>query len=110
MSQSDGTLTTGATAVSHGGLSEDPTGPGSHERAHSLSGFDAGAPLLEVSDLNVRFPSEDGSVHAVRGVDYILRSGEVLGIVGESGSGKWGTSLAGLGPRAHAAQIPRAGR
>ncbi len=58
---------------------------------------DAGAPLLAVEDLNVRFPTEDGLVHAVRGVDYSLRSGEVLGIVGESGSGKSVTSLAVMG-------------
>jgi len=53
--------------------------------------------LLEVTDLNVRFPTEDGIVHAVRGVDYVLRSGEVLAVVGESGSGKSVTSLAIMG-------------
>ena len=58
---------------------------------------DQSAPLLAVEDLNVRFPTEDGLVHAVRGVDYSLRSGEVLGIVGESGSGKSVTSLAVMG-------------
>jgi oligopeptide/dipeptide ABC transporter ATP-binding protein len=67
------------------------------ERAHSLPGFDAQAPLLEVTDLNVRFPTQDGLVHAVRGVSYALASGEVLGIVGESGSGKSVTSLAVMG-------------
>ncbi|MDQ3654398.1 MAG: ABC transporter ATP-binding protein, partial [Chloroflexota bacterium] len=53
--------------------------------------------LLEVTDLNVRFPTEDGIVHAVRGVTYALRSGEVLAVVGESGSGKSVTSLAVMG-------------
>jgi oligopeptide/dipeptide ABC transporter ATP-binding protein len=74
-------------------------------RAHSLPGFDPAAPLLEVDDLNVRFPSEDGFVHAVRGVTYSLRSGEVLGIVGESGSGKSVTSLAVMGLLPASAQI-----
>jgi oligopeptide/dipeptide ABC transporter ATP-binding protein len=53
--------------------------------------------VLEVSDLTVGFPSDDGLVQAVRGVSYGLRRGEVLGIVGESGSGKSVTSLAVMG-------------
>jgi peptide/nickel transport system ATP-binding protein len=44
--------------------------------------------VLEVEDLYVTFPSEAGDVGAVRGIDYQVRAGEVLGIVGESGSGK----------------------
>ena len=61
--------------------------------------------LLEVEDLNVRFPTEDGVVHAVRGVSFALRPGEVLGIVGESGSGKSVTSLAIMGLLPGSAQI-----
>ena len=61
--------------------------------------------LLEVEDLNVRFPTEDGVVHAVRGVSFSLRPGEVLGIVGESGSGKSVTSLAVMGLLPGSAQI-----
>ncbi len=55
------------------------------------------APVLEVKDLKVTFPSEDGAVHAVRGVNFSLQNGEVLGIVGESGSGKSVTSMAIMG-------------
>src|SRR3954466_5792221 len=75
------------------------------ERAHSLPGFDPSAPLLEVDNLEVSFPTQDGQVAAVRGVSYTLNSGEVLGIVGESGSGKSVTSLAVMGLLPGNAQI-----
>lgn len=57
----------------------------------------AGVPVVEVTDLNVSFPSEDGLVHAVRGVNFTVNSGEVMALVGESGSGKSVTSLSIMG-------------
>ena len=44
--------------------------------------------LLEIKDLRVSFPLDEGTVRAVEGVDLTVRRGEVLGVVGESGCGK----------------------
>ena len=49
--------------------------------------------VLEVRGLKTYFYTEDGVVKAVDGVDFYVRSGEVLGLVGESGCGKSVTSL-----------------
>ena len=45
-------------------------------------------PVLAVNDLQTIFRTQDGDVHAVNGVNFSLRPGELLGVVGESGSGK----------------------
>jgi peptide/nickel transport system ATP-binding protein len=44
--------------------------------------------LLEIKDLRVSFPLDEGIVRAVEGVDLTVHRGEVLGVVGESGCGK----------------------
>ncbi|WP_078901549.1 ABC transporter ATP-binding protein [Actinacidiphila yeochonensis] len=55
------------------------------------------APLVEVADLRIDFPTEGGTLRAVDGVGFTLRAGEALGLVGESGSGKSATAYALLG-------------
>jgi peptide/nickel transport system ATP-binding protein len=61
----------------------------------------AGSPgsgvMLEVRDLRIHFPTDDGLVKAVDGISFSLERGRTLGIVGESGSGKSVTSLGILG-------------
>lgn len=44
--------------------------------------------LLEVKNLSVSFKTHKTDVHAVQGVSFNIRKGELLALVGESGSGK----------------------
>ena len=57
--------------------------------------------LLEVRDLNVNIKVEEDTLNAVRGVNFVLRKGETLGLVGESGCGKSVTSkeIVGINPK-----------
>jgi len=54
-------------------------------------------PFLELKNLKISFPTDDGVVHSVDGLSFSLERGKTLGIVGESGSGKSVTSLGILG-------------
>ena len=66
-----------------------PTGAASGESPPSA--------MLDIRDLRIHFPTDDGLVKAVDGVSFTLDRGRTLGVVGESGSGKSVTSLGILG-------------
>jgi len=51
-------------------------------------------PLVQVRGLKVDFLTAKGLFHAVKGVDFTIERGEVLGLAGESGSGKSTIALA----------------
>jgi len=55
------------------------------------------SPLLQVSDLRVRFEGRGAPVQAVAGLSYELDVGRTLAIIGESGSGKTVSSRAIMG-------------
>jgi dipeptide transport system ATP-binding protein len=54
-------------------------------------------PLLEIRNLTVEFPTQQGTLRAVDSVDLAVDAGEIVGIVGESGSGKSVAMLAVMG-------------
>jgi peptide/nickel transport system ATP-binding protein len=55
------------------------------------------APLLEVKNLRVEFPTRRGTLLALDDISFSISPGEVLGVVGESGAGKSLTGAAIIG-------------
>jgi len=53
--------------------------------------------LLDIRNLEVRFNTPEGVVHAVNDISYRVHEGEVLAVVGESGCGKSVSMMAVLG-------------
>jgi peptide/nickel transport system ATP-binding protein len=85
-------------------MAEDELTGGRVTDARDEPGADAGADagagakaFLDVRDLRIHFPTDDGLVKSVDGLTFRLERGRTLGIVGESGSGKSVTSLGILG-------------
>jgi peptide/nickel transport system ATP-binding protein len=73
------------------------------------------APLLEVRNLRVEFPTRRGTLLALDDISFDIAPGEVLGVVGESGAGKSLTGAAIIGlleppGRIAAGEIRLAGR
>jgi oligopeptide transport system ATP-binding protein len=56
-----------------------------------MTTYASARPLLELRNLQVRFPSARGAIRAVDGIDLTVASGETVGLVGESGCGKSAT-------------------
>lgn len=54
-------------------------------------------PVLSIKDLHLSYGSGPGRVRAVRGVNFDINPGEVLGVVGESGCGKSTVAFAAMG-------------
>ena len=55
------------------------------------------APLLEVRNLRVEFPTRLATLVALDDISFDIAPGEILGVVGESGAGKSLTGAAIIG-------------
>ena len=62
-----------------------------------MEAFKKNDTIIEIQDLKINIKIDEGTLTAVRGVDFEIRKGETLGLVGESGCGKSLTSKAILG-------------
>lgn len=67
------------------------------DHGHDTSRFHGDDPALKFDDLDVKFKTEFGTVHAVKGLTLSVEPGEVMALVGESGSGKSVTATTALG-------------
>jgi len=61
--------------------------------------------LLEIKNLNIKFKTKRGLLHAIKDLSLSLEQGETLGLVGESGCGKSITNLAIMGLLPETAEV-----
>ena len=57
-------------------------------QAQDSAGLSASAPLLEIKDLHVHFDVYGGTLRVLDGVNFVVQSGQRVGLVGETGCGK----------------------
>jgi oligopeptide/dipeptide ABC transporter ATP-binding protein len=74
-------------------------------RGVGAAGVGGDTPVLEVTDLKVRFHHKGTVVRAVNGISYTVTAGRTLAIIGESGSGKTVSSRAVMGLLPDTAQV-----
>jgi len=78
----------------------DPTLVRPHDRPHdhhSPRVHDPSRLLLNIENLEVRFNTPEGTVHAVNDISYKVHESEVVAVVGESGCGKSVSMMSILG-------------
>lgn len=63
------------------------------------------APVLEVKELEIKFPKRHGNVNVVDKISFSVRPGQTMALVGESGCGKSITSLAIMGLHGKGAEL-----
>ncbi|WP_232665855.1 ABC transporter ATP-binding protein [Pseudonocardia sp. TRM90224] len=80
------------------------------EFATPVAAGEVAEPLLEVTDLRVRFRTRGTVVHAVNGLSYRVHAGRMLAVIGESGSGKSVGSRALMGLLPETAQVSGSAR
>ncbi|MEU9893964.1 dipeptide ABC transporter ATP-binding protein [Streptomyces phaeochromogenes] len=96
----DGGATHGTAGAVGGGSVPPPAVITSHRggpEAATKPGDPAGAPVVELRGVSVRFGRGPRAVQALHDVSLTVRPGETLGLVGESGSGKSTAARVALG-------------